>query len=95
MLEGGLQETNAKLSILDDRVSRLNKDVKKLNDDVKRINITLENEIRPNIKILAESYLPAATRYERSTLDTENLKTDVEMLKKVVAEHSEKLKNIS
>ena len=66
-----------------------------MNSGFSRTNIVLENEIRLDIKLLAENYLPAAKRYEKATLETESMKADIELLKKVVAEHSEKLKKIS
>ncbi|TAH63744.1 MAG: hypothetical protein EWM47_13425, partial [Anaerolineaceae bacterium] len=70
-------------------------DIAGLKIEVKKINVTLENEISPAIKLLAESYLPAAIRYESSNKEHEAMKADIELLKKVVTEHSEKLQKIS
>ena len=66
-----------------------------MNRGFNEINIVLENEIRQGIKLLAENYLPSAKRYEKAVLETENMKTDIELLKKVVTDHSEKLQKIS
>ena len=83
---------DTKLKPLNEKISKLEAD---MNSGFTRINMVLENEIRPDIKLLAENYLPAAKRYEKATLETESMKADIELLKKVVAEHSDKLKKIS
>ena len=81
-----------KLKPLDEKISKIEAD---MNHGLNKVSVILENEIRPDIKLLAENYLPAAKRYEKATLETENMKADIELLKKAVTEHSEKLQKIS
>lgn len=81
-----------KLMPIDDRLSKMEND---MNSGLNKIKIILENEIRPDIKLLAENYLPSATRYEKATFEFEVMKNDIELVKKVVIEHSEKLQMIS
>lgn len=81
-----------KLKPLDEKISKIEAD---MNHGLNKVSVILENEIRPDIKLLAENYLPAAKRYEKALLETENMKADIELLKKVVTEHSEKLQKIS
>lgn len=81
-----------KLKSLNDSMNKIESD---LNNGLNKISVILENEIRPDIKLLAENYLPSATRYEKALTDAENMKADIELLKKVVIEHSEKLLKIS
>ena len=45
-------------------ISVMKHDITDLKNEVQKTNIILENEIRPDIKLLAENYLPAAIRYE-------------------------------
>ena len=75
-----------------DKINKIEAD---MNHGFNKVSVILENEIRPDIKLLAENYLPAAKRYEKALLETENMKADIELLKKVVTEHSEKLQKIS
>lgn len=70
-------------------------DIQDIKEEQTRINMIIENEIRNDIKILAENYLPSAKRYEKATSEFDSIKQDVDLLKKVVQEHSEKLKRIS
>lgn len=74
---------------------KINKIEADMNQGFNKLSVILENEIRPDIKLLAENYLPAAKRYEKALLETESMKVDIELLKKVVMEHSEKLHKIS
>ena len=81
-----------KLKPIDERLCKMENDMK---SGLNKIKLVLENEIRPDIKLLAENYLPSATRYEKATFEFEDMKNDIELLKKVVIEHSGKLKMIS
>ena len=66
-----------------------------LRDDIRASKLTLENNITPNIQLLAENYVPAAKRYEKGSTEIENLKVDIELIKKVIKEHSDKLNRIA
>lgn len=69
--------------------------LKPIKDEQTRINLIIENEINHNINMLVENYVPVAKRYERASAQIEAIQSDVDLLKKVVAEHSEKLQKIS
>ena len=73
----------------------LKKDVKSIREEQARINLIIENEIQHDIQLLAENYVPAAKRYEKATAKIEAMQADIEILKKVVTDHSEKLQKIS
>ena len=66
-----------------------------IKDDIRDIKLDIENSIKPDIKLLAENYVPAAKKYEKAVPRIEDIQADVEILKKVVTEHSEKLQKIS
>lgn len=59
------------------------------------IEIHLENITDKNISLLAENYIPAAKRYERDTEKIEATQADIDIMKRVITEHSEKLQQIS
>lgn len=73
----------------------MDKKLEPIKSELNKINLALENEIRPDIKLLAENYLPAAKRYENASNELDVMKTDIDILKKVVTEHSEKFQKIS
>ena len=70
-------------------------DVKSIKDEQTRINLIIENEIQHDIQLLAENYLPAAKRYEKATAQIEAMQADIDIIKKVISDHSEKLRKIS
>jgi len=45
--------------------------------------------------LLAENYLPAAKRYEKATAQIEAMQADIDIMKKVITEHSEKLQKLA
>ncbi len=73
----------------------INSKIDKILAEQARINIIIENELRSDIKLLAENYLPSAERYEKETAKIEAIQNDVDIMKKVVTEHSEKIQKIS
>lgn len=60
-----------------------------------KIEITLENDILPRIQNIESCYTSTYERYKNNADKMETVFTDLELLKKVVSEHSEKLKKIS
>lgn len=70
-------------------------EIKSIKEEQTRINLIIENEIQHDIKLLAENYVPAAKRYEKASAQLEAMQADIDILKKVVSDHSEKLKKIS
>lgn len=45
--------------------------------------------------MLAENYMPAAKKYTKEAAKMETMQADIDVLKSVVREHSEKLQKIS
>ena len=83
------------LAISDLLDKKLDSRLQPLQNDIRDIKLDIENVIKPQIQLLAENYVPAAKRYEKAASEMEALKADLEIVKKVVAEHSEKLKKLA
>ena len=81
--------------LMRDEQSRLRDEQALMKEEQARINLIIENDILHAINILVENYLPAAKRYENATEKIESMQTDIDIMKKVIADHSEKLKKIS
>ena len=84
------------MSVLKKDVSDLKEDVSCLKEDVARLDarqskmeLIIENEIRPDIKLLAENYVPAAQMYREQADKIEAMQTDIALMKSVIREHSE------
>ncbi|WP_143322625.1 hypothetical protein [Clostridium sp. HBUAS56010] len=73
----------------------IDKKLKSIKEDITGIKLHLENVTDVNIQLLAENYVPAAKKYESSVSKIETMQSDIDLLKKVVTEHSTKLQQIS
>ncbi len=65
--------------------------VQDLQSRVHALELHMENVTDRNIQLLAENYMPAATRYETAISQMETMKMDIEIIKKVVIKHSQKI----
>lgn len=60
-----------------------------------RIELTLENNILPRLQTIESCYTDTYNRYKDYADKMESAFADIELMKKVIAEHSEKLQKIS
>lgn len=75
-------------------INGMKKDIDEVKDRVKNIELTQENKILPRLNTIEACYTSTYDRYKDSVGDYEAMKQDISILKKVVAEHSEKLQKI-
>lgn len=73
----------------------LDKKLKPVNDRLKKIEVTQENEILPRLQNIEACYTSTYKRYQIGVEQIEALQADIEVIKSVVREHSEKLQKIS
>lgn len=86
---------DAKIEPLKVDMQEIKHEIQGLKNDITCIKLDIENDVKPDIKLLSENYVPAAKKYEKATPQIEAMKADIEIIKKVVTEHSEKLQKIS
>ena len=67
----------------------------RIENNVTNISLKLENEIQPQLDTITSCYTDTYDRYKDYTDKMEAAFDDIELLKKVVSEHSIKLQNIS
>jgi len=66
-----------------------------INDRLKRIELTQENDILPRLQNIESCYTSTFKRYQSSVELIESMQADIEVLKHVVTEHSEKLQKLA
>ena len=71
------------------------KKLKPINDRLKQIEITQENEILPRLQNIEACYTSTFKRYQTGIEQIEAMQADIDVMKKVISEHSEKLQRIS
>lgn len=67
----------------------------RIENNATNISLKLENEIQPQLDIITSCYTDTYDRYKDYADKMEAAFDDIELLKKVVSEHSIKLQNIS
>ena len=67
----------------------------RIENNATNISLKLENEIQPQLDTITSCYSDTYNRYKDYVDRMEGVFDDVELLKKVVSEHSQKLQNIS
>ena len=91
MLDKKLKPLNEKIDQLDKKVDQ----VKYENHfETQNIRLLLENDIIPRLQNIESCYTDTYRRYIVGVEQIEALQADMEILKRVVNEHSKKLQNI-
>lgn len=73
----------------------LDKKLKPIDERTKRLEITLENDVLPRLQNIEACYTSTYKRYQDGSDHIDAMKSDIEIMKKVITEHSEKLQKIS
>lgn len=60
-----------------------------------KIELTLETEILPRLQNIESCYTSTYDRYKNNSEQFETMKQDIEIMKKVIIEHSEKLQKLA
>ena len=75
-------------------VSEMKKEMSEMNTRLKKVELTQENVILPRLQNIEACYTSTYDRYKQSVEDYETLKMDMDVVKRIVAEHSAKLQMI-
>lgn len=69
--------------------------LKPIKDDVRDINLTLENDVLPRLQNIESCYTTTYKRYQSGINQIEAMQADIDVIKKVLSEHSEKLQKLA
>ena len=69
--------------------------LKPISDDTRNIKLHLENHMLPRLQNIESCYTSTARKYSGGISQIEAMQSDIDIIKKIVSEHSEKLKKIS
>ena len=73
----------------------LDKKLQPIEDRTKQIEMTLENDVLPRLQTIESCYTSTYKRYQSGIAQIDAMQSDIEIMKKVIAEHSEKLNRIA
>lgn len=70
-------------------------DIQSLKDNVTKINLTLENVVIPRLNTIESCYTDTYKRYQSGVEQIDAMQSDIDIMKKVITEHSIKLQNFN
>lgn len=86
---------NELLLAISNMIDPIKEDIQEIKNRVKRIELTQENIVLPRLNTIESCYTSTYDKYKENVETYESMKQDIAIMKKVVAEHSEKLQKIS
>lgn len=95
IMDDKLEPIKTDIQELKEDVQGLKEDVQELKDRVLHVELVQEHEILPRLQNIETCYLDTFKRYQNRADQVETIQKDVDILNKVVAEHSLKLQHIS
>lgn len=93
--EENLKPIHDRLDGIDERLDKVEERLDGMDTRLRKVEIQMEHEVVPRLQVIENCYLDTFQRYQQGGEDIDVLKEDMVIVKKVVAEHSVKLKNIS
>ena len=93
--EENLKPIHDRLDGIDERLDKVEERLDGMDTRLRKVEIQMEHEVVPRLQVIENCYLDTFQRYQQGGEDIDALKEDMVIVKKVVAEHSVKLKNIS
>lgn len=93
--EENLKPIHERLDGIDERLDKVEERLDGMDTRLRKVEIQMEHEVVPRLQVIENCYLDTFQRYQQGGEDIDALKEDMVIVKKVVAEHSVKLKNIS
>lgn len=92
-LETSVENLKDGMEKLGERTSRLETSVEKLEADMTYVKVVqLENNVIPRLNTIEKCYIDTSERYLERTAQMDRMDVDINILKQVVANHSEQLK---
>ena len=89
---GGLE---ARMGSLETRMSQVETGLISVRERQTKVELLLENEVMPRLQNIEACYTGTYDRYATEITKIEAMEQDIDILKKVVKEHSEKLVQIA
>ncbi len=66
-----------------------------IKNDIRDMNLTLENDVLPRIQNIESCYTSTYKRYQSGINQIEAMQADIDVMKKVIVEHSEKIQKFA
>ena len=100
-LEGRLEQVEDRLEKLEGRLEQVEGQIVlisnwmvQIDDRTKKLEVLIEYDIKPRLQNIESCYTSTFDRYKRGVEQIETMQSDVDIMKKVLEDHSKKLQKI-
>lgn len=94
-LKNDMQELKSDVEVLKDDMQDMKDDMQGMKDELHLMKLYQENMIMPRLNTIESCYTDTYHRYQNDADKMEDALEDIDLLKKVVAEHSEQLQKLA
>ncbi len=94
-MENRLDRMENRLDGMENRLDRMENDLQFVKNELQGVKLFQENVILPRLNTIESCYTDTYDRYRNYVDKMDAVFVDVDLLKKVVAEHSEKLEKLA
>lgn len=94
-MENRLDGMENRLDRMENRLDRIENDLQSVKNELQGVKLFQENVILPRLNTIESCYTDTYDRYRNYVDKMDAVFVDVDLLKKVVAEHSEKLEKLA
>ena len=94
-VETRLEEIETRLEKVETKLEELETRLEELETRVKKLELLHETDVLPRVSTIEECYISTYERYKENVEHIEAMRSDIDIIKRVLLEHSEKLKKIS
>ncbi|MDE5818394.1 MAG: hypothetical protein K2I07_03610 [Lachnospiraceae bacterium] len=95
VLKSDVEGLKSNVQVLQDNMQVLQDDMQGVKDKLHLMNLYHENVITPRLDTIESCYTGTYRRYQKDADKMEDAFDDIDLLKKVVTEHSEKLQKLA
>ncbi len=95
LMKDDMQLMKDDMQLVKDDMQLMKDDMQLMKQDITKINLTLENIVLPRLNTIEACYTDTYRRYQRDADKMEVAFDDIDLLKKTVSEHSEKLQRLA
>lgn len=93
-MDAKMDRLDEKVNCLDERMGCLERRMTSVEADNKGMRLLIENQILPRLQNIEACYLSTYRRYAEGIEKMETFRTDMELVKKVVGEHSVRIQKL-
>ena len=90
-----VQTVKEDLKSVKEEVQTVKEDLKSVKDEMHQIKLYQENVIMPRLQNIESCYTDTFRRYQSGVVQIDTMQVDIDVMKSVIREHSDKLQKIS